>query len=116
MRSDLFGSNTTGWGVFNLFPSNSDGKILAHEVGHYLNLYHTFHAGCAGTGDLVSDTTPEAVNNWGCPGGPVVQTGANATSRFFAQLLKERLVEKVDLDFDTARRLFTLICVLHIKG
>ena len=33
-----------------------------------------------------------------------------------AELLKERLAEKVDLDFDTARRLFTLICVLHIKG
>lgn len=33
-----------------------------------------------------------------------------------AELLKERLEGKVDVDFDTARRLFTLICVLHIKG
>jgi uncharacterized protein (UPF0262 family) len=33
-----------------------------------------------------------------------------------AELLKERLTGKIDLDFDTARRLFTLICVLHIKG
>ena len=33
-----------------------------------------------------------------------------------AELLKERLEGKIDLDFDTARRLFTLICVLHIKG
>ena len=33
-----------------------------------------------------------------------------------ANLLKERLADKIDLDFDTARRLFTLICVLHIKG
>ncbi len=32
-----------------------------------------------------------------------------------AELLKERLVGKIDIDFDTARRLFTLICVLHIK-
>lgn len=31
-------------------------------------------------------------------------------------LLRERLAGKVDIDFDTARRLFTLICVLHIKG
>jgi uncharacterized protein (UPF0262 family) len=28
----------------------------------------------------------------------------------------ERLKEKVSLDMDTARRLFTLICVLHWKG
>ena len=33
-----------------------------------------------------------------------------------AELLKERLDGKIEVDFDTARRLFTLICVLHIKG
>lgn len=32
-----------------------------------------------------------------------------------AEMLKERLNGKVEVDFDTARRLFTLICVLHIK-
>tara|TARA_R110002110_G_scaffold30881_4_gene109244 strand:+ start:1454 stop:1984 length:531 start_codon:yes stop_codon:yes gene_type:complete len=33
-----------------------------------------------------------------------------------SELLKERLAGKIGMDFDTARRLFTLICVLHIKG
>ena len=33
-----------------------------------------------------------------------------------SELLKERLEGKIEVDFDTARRLFTLICVLHIKG
>ncbi len=33
-----------------------------------------------------------------------------------SELLKERLADKVELDFDTARRLFTLLCVLHLKG
>lgn len=32
-----------------------------------------------------------------------------------AELLMERLDGKIEVDFDTARRLFTLICVLHIK-
>jgi uncharacterized protein (UPF0262 family) len=32
-----------------------------------------------------------------------------------AELLKTCLEGKIDVDFDTARRLFTLICVLHIK-
>ena len=32
-----------------------------------------------------------------------------------AELLQECLRGKVEVDFDTARRLFTLICVLHIK-
>lgn len=33
-----------------------------------------------------------------------------------AELLLERLDGKIETDFATARRLFTLICVLHIKG
>ena len=32
-----------------------------------------------------------------------------------AQLLRERLADKVEIDKDTARRLFTLVCVLHIR-
>jgi len=33
-----------------------------------------------------------------------------------SQLLMQRLEGKIETDFDTARRLFTLICALHWKG
>lgn len=33
-----------------------------------------------------------------------------------SELLKERLDGKVEVDWDTSRRLFTLICSLHLKG
>ena len=33
-----------------------------------------------------------------------------------SRILMERLKDKVTVDMDTARRLFTLICVLHWKG
>ncbi|MEJ8574018.1 UPF0262 family protein [Microbaculum marinum] len=33
-----------------------------------------------------------------------------------SRILAERLEGKIEVDFDTARRLFTLICVLHWKG
>ena len=33
-----------------------------------------------------------------------------------SNILMDRLKDKVTVDFDTARRLFTLICVLHWKG
>ena len=33
-----------------------------------------------------------------------------------SETLNERLSGKIDIDFDTARRLFTLICVLHWRG
>jgi len=33
-----------------------------------------------------------------------------------SELLKSRLKGKVEVDFNTARRLFTLVCVLHWRG
>ena len=33
-----------------------------------------------------------------------------------ADLLQARMAEHVDMDRDTARRLFTLVCVLHIRA
>ncbi|WP_371348893.1 UPF0262 family protein [Ancylobacter sp. IITR112] len=33
-----------------------------------------------------------------------------------SELLRERLKDKIALDFGTARRLFTLVCALHWKG
>jgi uncharacterized protein (UPF0262 family) len=31
-------------------------------------------------------------------------------------VLRERLADKIDIDHDTARRLFTLLCVLHLRA
>jgi uncharacterized protein (UPF0262 family) len=33
-----------------------------------------------------------------------------------SQTLKDRLAGKIEIDFGTARRLFTLVCVLHWRG
>ena len=33
-----------------------------------------------------------------------------------SQTLQDRLSGKITLDFDTARRLFTLVCVLYWRG
>jgi uncharacterized protein (UPF0262 family) len=33
-----------------------------------------------------------------------------------SELLRERLAGKIEVDHDTARRLFTLVCVLYWRG
>ena len=74
MSYDAFGDVAT-CGCSNLAPYSQLGRILVHEAGHYLGLYHTFHEGCAGMtagnclfqGDRVCDTPPVAAPNSGCP-------------------------------------------------
>lgn len=79
MRYDFFGDIANCAGC-PLIPNYDRGKILAHEVGHYLSLYHTFQGGCTGLftsdcgtlGDQVCDTPQIATADSGCPSSTVI--------------------------------------------
>lgn len=47
-----------------------DGRTLTHEVGHCLELYHTFQSGCgdncSSSGDQVCDTPPVSAATYNC--------------------------------------------------
>jgi len=45
-----------------------------------------------------------------------IDMGRRALHNEGSELLRERLAERVAIDLGTARRLFTLLCVLHIRA
>ncbi len=57
------GTSTTYAGRYD------EGKTVTHEVGHWLDLEHTFYRGCHAQGDFVDDTPAEATPTQGCPFG-----------------------------------------------
>jgi len=63
----------------------------------------------------ICDSYFRAVRNDGAKGIEAIDMARRALHNEAAELLQECLAGKVEMDFDTARRLFTLICVLHIK-
>ena len=58
--------------------------------------------------DAIRSSTPSQIE--------AVDMGRRGLHNEGSQLLTEKLADKVEVDFDTARRLFTLVCALHARG
>jgi len=59
----FLGTSTTYAGRYD------QGETTTHEVGHWLNLEHTFAGKCGAKGDFVDDTPAEKTPTSGCPAG-----------------------------------------------
>ena len=55
-------------GTSNQYQGQYDlGETVPHEVGHWLNLHHTFQGGCSEPNDGVADTPAQSSPTNGCP-------------------------------------------------
>jgi hypothetical protein len=62
--------NTTNFGsTGNVTAPYNKGRTATHEIGHFLNLRHTWGDATCGN-DLVSDTPPAEEANYNCPSFP----------------------------------------------
>ena len=62
---------------------------------------------------MIVQSYDDAVKNGNPSRIEAIDMGRRGLHNEGAEMLKDRLEEKIKMDFDTARRLFTLICVLH---
>ncbi|MDP1626556.1 UPF0262 family protein [Parvibaculum sp.] len=90
-----------------LEPSEPHGKVLL-SLTPFRKLIKDYFMICESYYDAIKTAAPAQIE--------AIDMGRRGLHNEGSELLKERLAGKIDMDFDTARRLFTLICVLHIKG
>ncbi len=77
-------------------------------LARFRRLIRDYFAICDSYYKAVRSDTPHRIES--------VDMARRAVHNEAAELLRECLQGKIETDFDTARRLFTLICVLHIRG
>ena len=77
-------------------------------LARFRRLIRDYFAICDSYYKAVRSDTPHRIES--------IDMARRAIHNEAAELLRECLEGKIEIDFDTARRLFTLICVLHIKG
>ena len=65
---------------------------------------------------MVCESYYEAIRRSSLTQIEAIDMGRRSLHNEGSSLLIERLADKVEVDLDTARRLFTLICVLHLRG
>ena len=65
---------------------------------------------------LVCESYYEAIRDKSLTQVEAIDVGRRSLHDEGSALLAERLADKVAIDHDTARRLFTLICVLHLRS
>lgn len=83
-------------------------ETLILALGRFRRPIRDYFAICDSYYQAIRQATPQQIET--------VDMARRGLHNEAAELLQERLAGKIELDFDTARRLFTLICVLHIRG
>jgi uncharacterized protein (UPF0262 family) len=83
-------------------------EVLVLALGRFRRPIRDYFAICDSYYQAIRQATPQQIET--------VDMARRAVHNDAAELLKERLAGKIEVDFDTARRLFTLICVLHIRA
>lgn len=95
--------------VFDIRSEAGD-PLVAHilSLSPFRRIVRDYFLICESYYQMIRTASPSRIE--------AVDMGRRGIHNEGSTILIERLGGKIEVDFDTARRLFTLICVLHWKG
>ncbi len=89
-------------------PDDAPIKEIALPIRAFRSVIKDYFLVCESYFDAIKTMSPTQIE--------AIDMGRRSLHNEGAQKLEDRLSEYVDLDHATARRLFTLLCVLHMRG
>jgi uncharacterized protein (UPF0262 family) len=95
--------------VFAISRENGD-AVMTHilSLTPFRRIVKDYYMICESYYEAIRTSSPAQIE--------AIDMGRRGLHNEGSQTLLDRLVGKIDVDFDTARRLFTLVCVLHWRG
>lgn len=95
--------------VFDI-RSEADAQLITHvlSLSPFRKIIADYFLICESYHEAIKTASPRQIE--------AVDMGRRGVHNEAAQILMDRLEGKITLDFNTARRLFTLVSVLHWKG
>jgi len=95
--------------VFDI-RNEADDPVVTHilSLSPFRRIVRDYFMICESYFEMIKTASPSRIE--------AVDMGRRGIHNDGSRILMERLDGKIAVDFDTARRLFTLICVLHWKG
>jgi uncharacterized protein (UPF0262 family) len=95
--------------VFGIARENGE-EVVTHilSLTPFRRIVKDYFMICESYYEAIRHSTPSQIE--------AIDMGRRGLHNEGSQTLMDRLAGKIDMDFDTARRLFTLVCVLHWRG
>ena len=95
--------------VFSI-TTQSDEPVATHilSLTPFRRIVKDYFMICESYYEAIRSSTPSQIE--------AIDMGRRGIHNEGSQTLMDRLEGKIKMDFDTARRLFTLVCVLHWRG
>ena len=89
-------------------PEEEPIKDIRLDLRPFRRIVKDYFLVCESYFNAIKTSTPSQIE--------AIDMGRRGLHNEGSDLLRDRLASKVDMDNNTARRLFTLVCVLHIRG